>query len=189
MRTNPSAQAARQAAAHLNSAQSLPTPEKDRVKALIADGKLAEVGREILAKEWRSSSPRAAPLAGSGGPQAMDDGEDDEEAALAAALAMSMGTLGNAAPPALVGAAGASAANDAAGAGAATVAAAAVTGPPEEKKKKKKKKKKKGGYAAMMADVMAPAKLQRTISAERRGQSAKIAKSTGGGHFSKLDKI
>ena len=55
MRTNPSVEAQRQAAAHLSNAQGLPAEQKDRVKALVADGKLAEIGRDILRTEWRNS--------------------------------------------------------------------------------------------------------------------------------------
>ena len=194
MRTNPSVEAQRQAAAHLSNAQSLPTEEKDRVKALVADGKIAEIGRSLLRTEWRNSPQPTSPTAA-------QDGEDEDEA-LAAALAMSMQGVADPAPgPSTIFASveAASAASSAhatapAPMGAAEVehgAAPAAEGvpEPEKAKKKKKKRKKKGGYGDLMAGIMAPAALQRTLSAEKRDQLSKIEKSLGGGTFSKLDRI
>ena len=83
MRTNPSVEAQRQAAAHLSNAQGLPAEQKDRVKALVADGKLAEIGRDILRTEWRNSPQPDVSTA--------SQGDDDDD--LAKALAMSMGTV------------------------------------------------------------------------------------------------
>ena len=196
MRTNPSVEAQRQAAAHLSNAQSLPTEEKDRVKALVADGKIAEIGRSLLRTEWRNSPQPTSTTA------AQDD--EDEDEALAAALALSMQGVADPDPvpgPSTIfaSAEAASAASSANAAAPAPMAAATAEGgakatvegapEPEKTKKKKKKRKKKGGYGDLMAGIMAPAALQRTLSAEKRDQLSRIEKSVGGGTFSKLDRI
>jgi hypothetical protein len=198
LRTNPSAAAQQQAQQELSHARTLPAAEKERVKSLIAEGKLAQVGRELFATQWKSTLPRkgaggaksprsnslAAQVAQQEAAAAEVAADEEEQAALMAALAMSM-QEDDAAPPSAAGVAGA--AGVWAG-GEAAAAAAAGAAPPEEKKKKKKKKK-KGGYASMMSGIMAPPAMTRTISAERRDHVEKIGKDLGGGAFTKLDKI